>query len=139
MKVPPAPAFAGAVEAVRTPPVIKTQAEWLFLLKGGCETCHQMGEKSTREIPANLGTFGSSKQAWERLISSGQVGREMMSDLDSFGHKRAGVVCGLGRPDRHGRTSARAAPASRDRPKRGDYNVGLVGADCIPERSHQHR
>ena len=86
MEVPPAPALAGAVEAVRTPAVIKTQAEWLFLLKGGCETCHQMGEKSTREIPANLGTFGSSKQAWERLISSGQVGREMMSDLDSFGH-----------------------------------------------------
>jgi hypothetical protein len=98
ISVPPPPRLPGPPDPVRLthgaarpgdgppPPIIKTQGDWLFLLKGNCETCHQMGEKSTREIPANLGTFGSSTQAWERLISSGQVGRDMMNRLNRLGH-----------------------------------------------------
>src|SRR5713226_2138710 len=37
---------------------IKDQGEWIELTKtDGCEGCHQLGDKSTREIPANLGAF----------------------------------------------------------------------------------
>jgi hypothetical protein len=65
--------------------VLQTQADWLFHFKG-CWTCHQMGNKSTREIPASLGTFKSSKDAWERFITSGQIGRSMLQGLNTLGH-----------------------------------------------------
>src|SRR5207249_289275 len=33
-------------------PNVKSQAEWLRILKsGGCWSCHQLGSKGTREIP----------------------------------------------------------------------------------------
>jgi hypothetical protein len=37
-------------------PGIRSQAQWTRILKsGGCEACHQLGTKGTREIPAALG------------------------------------------------------------------------------------
>jgi hypothetical protein len=66
--------------------IIKTQADFLQYLKGGCGTCHSVGGKSTREIPAGLGTFASSKDAWERFLSSGQIGRQTMQNLNRMGH-----------------------------------------------------
>jgi hypothetical protein len=67
---------------------VHTQAQWLFLLKRGCEVCHQMGNKATRELPKNLGTFDSPALAWERRMMSGQVGPEMTGALNNFGHDR---------------------------------------------------
>lgn len=99
MKVPPAPPLPGAPDPIKDthadnrtndpppPDVITNQGQWLSQLKG-CWTCHQMGLKSTREIPGNLGTFSSSSKAWQRLISSGQVGRGMMSNIDLMGRER---------------------------------------------------
>src|SRR6266404_668870 len=54
---------------------IKSQAQWLRAVHiDGCETCHQLGNKATRELSKNLGTFDSSTLAWERRIQSGQAG-----------------------------------------------------------------
>src|ERR1700682_4698050 len=59
---------------------MREQGEWIEMTKtDGCEGCHQLGDKSTREIPANLGAFDSSVAAWERRIQSGQVGSTMLS------------------------------------------------------------
>lgn len=44
--------------------VVATQGDWIDLIKTGCQTCHQMGDKMTREMPKNLGTFPSTKAAW---------------------------------------------------------------------------
>jgi len=50
---------------------IRDQGEWIELTKtDGCEGCHQLGDKSTREIPANLGAFDTSVAAWDRRIQS---------------------------------------------------------------------
>ncbi len=68
--------------------VINMQAEWLFDLKG-CWTCHQFGLKSTREIPASLGKFQTSAQAWERFMSSSQAGSSMVMEANRLGHDRA--------------------------------------------------
>src|SRR5688572_6313993 len=55
-----------------------TQSHWLRSLKtDGCVVCHQLGERSTRRIPASLGTFRSSADAWTRRLQSGQGGRFM--------------------------------------------------------------
>jgi hypothetical protein len=134
MTVPPPPPLPGAPDALKVthatarvgdappPSVIQNQAEWLFLLKGYCETCHQMGEKSTREIPANLGTFGSSSQAWERLISSGQVGRNMMGLLNRMGHDRALAMWA----DWGDRIAAGELPPVPPRPQGMDRNVVIT-------------
>src|ERR1700693_992667 len=69
---------------------IRDQGEWIELTKtDGCEGCHQLGDKSTREIPSNLGAFDSSVAAWDRRIQSGQVGSTMSSRATQMGRKRA--------------------------------------------------
>ena len=40
----------------------------------GCIGCHQLGQQSTRTIPAALGTFASGADAWQRRVQSGQAG-----------------------------------------------------------------
>ena len=43
---------------------MKSQAMWLRAMKtDGCEGCHQLGGKGTRELPKNLGTFATSADA----------------------------------------------------------------------------
>ena len=57
LNIPAASEFNGT-----TPGIAKdvTQIEWLNAMKNnGCIGCHQLGQKSTRTIPASLGTFAS--------------------------------------------------------------------------------
>ena len=57
------------------PVELKSQGQWLDIVKtDGCYTCHQLGDKATRTLPANLGKFKSSADAWERRIQAGQAG-----------------------------------------------------------------
>ena len=44
-----------------------------------CVGCHQLGQESTRTIPAQFGHFKSGEEAWMRRIQSGQSG-EMMTN-----------------------------------------------------------
>src|SRR5229473_299693 len=76
-------------------PNVKSQAEWLRLLKsGGCTACHQLGNKATREIPKSLGTFDSTALAWERRIQSGQAGSAMVGGVGRMGKERALAMFG---------------------------------------------
>ena len=43
----------------------------------GCVGCHQLGQESTRTLPAELGDFESSEVAWLRRLRSGQAGALM--------------------------------------------------------------
>ena len=71
-------------------PDMKTQAHWLAWMKNGsCLTCHQLGNKATREIPKALGVFPSSREAWLRRIQSGQAGADMAREMGMFGAQRA--------------------------------------------------
>ena len=48
-----------------------TQQRWLGAIKNlGCVGCHQLGQLSTRTIPASLGTFASGADAWHRRVQS---------------------------------------------------------------------
>src|SRR5712692_6096516 len=61
---------------------LKSQAQWLDVVKtNGCYTCHQLGNKATRTIPKELGTFDSSTEAWQRRIQSGQAMIQMTTNL----------------------------------------------------------
>ncbi len=86
LKVPDKSEFAGAgTSAGKMPKNMSDQFAWLDNLKSnGCVGCHQLGEKSTREIPASLGTFDSSANAWMRRIQSGQAGEDMARTIGLF-------------------------------------------------------
>ena len=67
-------------------PANVTQDAWLNQMKNnGCVGCHQLGQKSTRTIPAAFGTFPSGAQAWMRRTMSGQSGQQMVGQLLSLG------------------------------------------------------
>jgi hypothetical protein len=68
---------------------IKDQGNWVENVKtDGCESCHQLGDKSTRTIPSSLGAFDTSYAAWDRRIQSAQVGSMMSSVATRVGRKR---------------------------------------------------
>ena len=68
---------------------IKDQGEWIETIKtDGCETCHQLGDKATREIEPSLGAFDTSEAAWDRRIQSAQVGGSMNANANRVGRKR---------------------------------------------------
>ena len=62
--------------------IMKSQLQWMDQVKtNGCYGCHQLGNKATREIPKELGTFKNSVEAWERRIQSGQAMTNMATAL----------------------------------------------------------
>ena len=70
-------------------PRMRTQADWLNQLKDGCQLCHQMGNRATREMPAALGHIRSTIEAWDRRLQSGQRGVQMSAAANAFGRERA--------------------------------------------------
>ncbi len=63
-----------------------TQQRWLGAMKNlGCIGCHQLGQLSTRTIPASLGEFPSGEAAWHRRVQSGQAGAMMLGQLNNLG------------------------------------------------------
>src|SRR3984885_4908934 len=67
-------------------PAMKDQGEFLDMVRtDGCVTCHQLGNKATREIEPELGTFKTGFEAWTRRIQSGQAATNMINNLDRMG------------------------------------------------------
>jgi hypothetical protein len=92
LQLPPASDFPGTGPSGNgISPSIRSQGEWIrnVVNTDGCTGCHQLGNKATREIPASLGSFESSSDAWDRRIHSGQAGGQMSNRLDSVGRQRA--------------------------------------------------
>src|SRR5437867_9833480 len=87
MQVPPKNEFPGTgANGNGISENMKSQAQWVRQLKtDGCVTCHQLGNKATREIPEALGRFPNSVAAWDRRIKSGQAGINMVSAMNQFG------------------------------------------------------
>ena len=78
MKIPPASEFGGK-SAI---PEKLTQNDWLKQMNNvDCIGCHQLGQESTRTIPATLGHFNSGEDAWIRRVQSGQAGEMMTNRL----------------------------------------------------------
>ncbi|HVO32559.1 MAG TPA: carboxypeptidase regulatory-like domain-containing protein [Elusimicrobiota bacterium] len=91
LHVPPAGDFPGTgPQGNGIAPSIKSQAQWIDRMKSsGCQPCHQLGDKATRTLPASLGQFPSSVDAWDRRLKSGQAGAYMATIIASFGKPRA--------------------------------------------------
>ena len=114
--------------------VIQNQAEWLYAFKAGCLGCHMIGQKSTREIPASLGTFKTSSDAWEHFLLSGQVGRSMMSQLNRLGHDQGLAIYA----DWGDRIAKGEVPPKPPRPQGIERNVVLTEYDWSVRASFLH-
>jgi len=71
-------------------PNVKSQAQFLRAMRtDGCWSCHQLGNKATREIPTMFANLDSPAKMWERRIQSGQAGGGMTASLTGLGKDRA--------------------------------------------------
>ena len=134
---PPAPSeFPGTGETGNgINPDIKSQAEWLRLMKsGGCTACHQLGTKGTREIPAALGHFDSPVAAWGRRILSGQAGTDMSRTIAQLGAKRATEMFA----DWTTRIANGEVPPTPPRPKGIERNVVITEWDWADPKAYMH-
>ena len=78
LEIPPASEFGGHTRI----PKGRTQSDWLKQMKNiGCVGCHQMGQLSTRTIPAAFADIKSSEERWVRRLQSGQSGEQMTNQL----------------------------------------------------------
>jgi streptogramin lyase len=57
-----------------------TPREWMSSVKNiGCIGCHQLGQESTRTLPAAFSHIKSSEEAWMTRLMSGQSGQQMIN------------------------------------------------------------
>ena len=90
IEVPPPTAFPGTGRGGNgIEPEMKTQAHWVSRLKDGCQLCHQMGNKATREFPMlDLNKFDSSLLAWDHRVRLGRHGPFMSNAATRVGRRR---------------------------------------------------
>ncbi len=78
LKIPGQDQFGGKSDI----PGNVTQVDWLTALKNqACVGCHQLGQLSTRTIPAGLGEFKNGEEAWEQRVQAGQASPLMVNVL----------------------------------------------------------
>jgi hypothetical protein len=144
MQVPPRTAFplktSGATQSQAgspyyTPGFTKTQADWIEGLHSGCEMCHQVGDKATRELEPALGKFDANTDAWERRIMSGQFGPLMTAEMNgTFGHDRGLATFA----DWSDRVAKGEVPAAPPRPQGTERNVVLTMWNIGTDKAFLH-
>src|SRR5262249_26741985 len=81
LKIPAAHHFGGT----SCIPEKIAKGEWLSVIKNrACVGCHQLGQESTRTIPAGFGEFKSGEEAWRRRTMSGQAAPLMINPLAGY-------------------------------------------------------
>jgi hypothetical protein len=116
-------------------PGMKVQAQWLAWLKNGsCYTCHQIGNKATREIPAQFAKMPTTREAWARRIQSGQAGPDMLRELTDFGAPRALQMFA----DWTDRIAAGELPPVPPRPQGAERNVVITQWHWADDKTYMH-
>src|SRR5205814_5065700 len=130
-----APTTPTGADEPHSAPAVKSQAEWLRIMKsGGCWACHQLGSKGTREIPAALGSFPSSVAAWQRRLQSGQAGAQMMGTVSQLGAQRAFAMFAYWTD----RIAAGEVPPPPPRPRGVERNVVITEWDWADPKAYLH-
>jgi hypothetical protein len=117
------------------PENMKSQGQWLHFLKtDSCWSCHQVGDKATREIPKSLGHFDSSTAAWARRLLSGQAGKNMVDGLGQLGPERALPMFA----DWTDRVVAGELPPTPPRPQGAERNIVITEWDWADPQAYLH-
>ena len=78
MNMPPRADFGGSTDIPKT----ITPEIWRQRMGNvDCVGCHQLGQESTRTIPAQFGHFETGEEAWMRRIAAGQSGESMTNRI----------------------------------------------------------
>ncbi len=98
-----------------------TQAHYIDRLKDGCQLCHQMGNKATREMPMlDVRDFDSTLAAWQHRIRAGGSGPSMLNALGRMGGRALQMYA-----DWTDRIMAGEVPPMPPRPQGTERNVVL--------------
>ena len=136
MRVPDKSEFPGTgPKGNGIPENMKSQGQWLHLLKtDACWTCHQLGDKATREFPEGLGHFDTSTVAWARRLLAGQAGENMINGLSQLGPERALAMFA----DWTDRIAAGELPPVPPRPQGVERNVVITEWDWADPKAYLH-
>ena len=144
LEVPPASDFPGTGPRGNGIGVaMRTQADWVDRLKDGCQLCHQLGNKATREMPMlDLDDFDSAVDAWEYRIRAGGAGPAMAVEINRMGRPRALQLYAdwsdLGSPPASCRRRRRARRVARAQPRPQHVEVGSSPRHG-PRRDHDRQ
>jgi hypothetical protein len=134
MEVPEADEFPGTgTEGNGINPSILTQASWIDDLKQGCQLCHQLGNKATRDITHIEGRFASTLEAWQHRTAFGQRGVQMNGVLAAMGERGAQEFAAW-----TDRIIEGAVPPAPPRPEGAERNVVLTMWDWGTPTSYVH-
>src|SRR5829696_2734456 len=101
---------------------------------GGCMSCHQLGSIGTRTIPPEFSAAGTSVQAWERRVQSGQAGPGMLNMVDGLGKK--GMLSMFA--DWTDRIEKGEVPPAPRRPEGVERNVVITEWDWADPKAYLH-
>ena len=112
---------------------LRTQAQWVDRMKQGCQLCHQLGTRITREID-HLEGFDSTLAAWDHRVQTGQRGASMSSGMSRYGRQRGLKMFA----DWTDRIAAGELPPVPPRPQGVERNLVLTMWDWGHETSYVH-
>jgi hypothetical protein len=132
LKIPGKDQFGGKSDI----PANITQADWLTTIKNqSCVGCHQLGQLSTRTIPAGFGEFKSGEEAWIRRVQAGQASTLMINQLAG----RLGGVPFKYFGDWTDRVAQGELPFARPpRPQGVERNIVVTTWDWANEKQYLH-
>jgi len=120
LEVPEAGQFpGGGAEGNGISQQMSHQAQFVDRLKDGCQLCHQMGNKATREIP-NPNDYDSTRHAWDQRMQMGNG--SMTVPMSRFGREKALDVFA----DWTDRINAGEVPEAPPRPEGIEQNLVLT-------------
>jgi len=139
VKIPDQSRFPGTGDKGNgIPEAFKTQDQWLnFIKTNGCGNCHQLGNYATRTIPAALGQFESSIDAWSHRLSVGPAGHDMVNFITQLMTPDGGQLAALA--DWTDRIKAGELPSrSPRRPVGIERNLVVTVRDWLDPKHYLH-
>lgn len=115
------------------PRFLGSQAQWINSMKQGCQGCHQLGNRITREID-HRDRFDSTLAAWDHRVRTGQRGAGMSGAMSGFGRQRGLAMYA----DWTDRIAAGEVPPAPPRPQGIERNLVLTMWDWAVETAYVH-
>jgi hypothetical protein len=115
-------------------PSMRSQADWISQMKDGCQLCHQMGNRATRELLRPIAGAKTTRDAWDLRVRAGQRGPTMSAALDRFGRERALAMFA----DWTDRIAKGETPVQPPRPVGPERSLVLTQWEWGNERSYIH-
>jgi hypothetical protein len=90
LNIPPKGDFPGTgTSGNGIPEFMKTQSDWIDLIKNSCQSCHALGAKGIREVPKMFHeATANSTDAWARRTQSGQAMLNMALSIARIGGQK---------------------------------------------------